>query len=301
VLVLSILAPLVGALLLVDWPLPATAWVRVVEDFSHVPLFAAVTVALYAYWRFPLRGSAWRALWIAAASAIVIGALTELLQTTVGRNGSWGDFHHDLLGVGIALAAIAFVDARLGLTRLVRGVVAVGALLASTMAAQPVAEMYRAYAYRTAVFPNLAGFDDARALYWILARGVRRTLTPSGLDVEFGDGLYPGVSWFEPVPDWRAYRTLVLEVSNPNEQRLEITLRVHDQQHNVEYADRFNRAITLEPGERRVVRVELADIANAPTSRLLDLQRVSDVSVFRSGPAGPRKLRIHRLSLESPR
>ncbi len=298
---LSILAPLLGVLLFVDWHLPPTVWVRVLEDFSHVPLFAAVTVALYALWRFPLRGSAWRALGLAGIFATVLGALTEVLQTHFGRSGSWSDFGNDLLGIGIALAAIAFVDVRLGVPKPTRIGVAIGALAASTLAAQPVAEMARAYSYRKAVFPDLAGFADPLALYWVLARGVKRTLTPAGLQVEFGSDRYPGVSWFEPVADWRTYHALVLDVTNPNTTALEITLRVHDQQHDLEYADRFNRAITLQPGERRVVSIPLAEIANAPASRLLDLQNVSDVSIFRSGPAGPRWLQIHRLSLEGKR
>jgi hypothetical protein len=297
-LLLVALVLFVGLLLLVDWHFPATTWWRVIQDFSHVPMFAALTAAVYCFLRFPPRVSSRLALLIAAGSATAIGAVTELLQSNVGRSGSWGDFRQDLVGVGVALCTIAAIDSRLTRMRSLRGLAASLAIVSIGVAAAPVAHMYSAYAYRDANFPELATMRDAREMYWILARGVRREIDGDGLMVEFGQDQYPGVSWYEPVPDWRGYRSLTLEVSNPNDARLEITLRIHDRAHTHEYADRFNRVVALRAHERRRVIVSLEEVRVAPFSRAMDLARIADVSIFRSSAAGSAALRIHRLALE---
>jgi hypothetical protein len=297
-LLLATLVLFVGLLLLVNWHFPATNGWRVIQDFSHVPMFAALTAAIYCFLRFPPRVAGGPALLIAAISAIAIGAVTELLQSYVGRSGSWSDFRHDLLGIGAALCAIAAFDARLALMRGLRGGAAMLAIVALGVAATPVAQMYRAYAYRDANFPELAAFRDGREKYWTLARGVRREIDGDALVIEFGPDQYPGVSWYEPVPDWRGYRSLVVEVTNPNDVPLEITLRIHDRAHTSEYADRFNRAVGLRPRERRRIVVSLEEVRVAPEGRAMDLGHISDISIFRSSASGPPALLIHRLALE---
>jgi hypothetical protein len=297
-IVLALLLLLIGALLLVDWRFPPTAWWRVIEDFGHVPMFAVLTVALFVFLRsaMPLRPA--RSLVFAAVIALLLGGATEIAQLYVGRDASWGDLLRDALGVGIAVVLCMSLDEQLRMRGMQRLALLAIAMSMLGYAVLPVVEMVHAYAYRNAQFPMLASFGNPIELYWVRSLGSRRLLAGDAMRVEFTSEPYPGVSWHEPVPDWHDYRSLVAEVSNPNDLPVEITVRVHDSAHNWEFVDRFNKAFLLAPNERRVLRIDLEDVRRAPAGRAMDMRRISDVSIFRSGPKGPAAVLIHALRLE---
>jgi hypothetical protein len=297
-IVLALLLPLIGALLLVDWRFPPTEWWRAIENFGHVPMFAVLTGVLFALGR-AIRPLTPRRNYIyAGAAALFLGAATEVAQLYVGRDASWGDLSSDVLGIGIALAICALVDGRMRFLAVMRFGLLVVAVGMTSYAALPVIEMLRAYAHRNAQFPVLAQFEDERELFWTRSVGSRRTIKNGSMHVELRGEPYPGVSWFEPVPDWRGYRWLVLEISNPNDSALEITVRVHDSAHSWEFADRFNQPFVFAPQERRTLRIDLEDVRHAPLGRAMDMEMISDVSIFRSGPKGPAAIVIHALRLE---
>lgn len=289
----------VGALLLVEWPFPATAWWAVTEDFGHVPLFALLTVALLGVTRARSGTVSLRAYAMAAVIAATLGGGTELAQIPVGRDASWTDFWHDLLGIAVALGLYAACDRRLALSRKARGGLVVLCLAGLVPVAWPLVKVARAYAYRASLFPNLTDFSTDRDSFWTIGIGARRVFKPGALVVEFVAERYPGVSWFEPPPDWRGYKNLVLDVENPNDVAMALTLRVHDRQHRSGYTDRFNREFDLAPHARRTIRASLEDIATAPRNRRMDLAHIAGVAVFRSGPPGPRRMVIHALRLEA--
>jgi hypothetical protein len=73
---------------------------------------------------------------------------------------------------------------------------------------------------------------------------------------------------------------------------------VHDRRHGKTYIDRFNRRVQLAPTERRVLRIALEDIQHGPRDRLMDMGRISDITLFRSGKTGSRRVRIYTVRLE---
>ena len=75
---------------------------------------------------------------------------------------------------------------------------------------------------------------------------------------------FPGVAFHEPVPDWRRYKILVIDVENPGDAPLKLGVRVHDRLHNRMYNDRFNRNFELAPKERRNLRILVEDIRHGP-------------------------------------
>jgi hypothetical protein len=116
--------------------------------------------------------------------------------------------------------------------------------------------------------------------------------------VEFGAEEFPGVAFHEPVPDWRRYKTLSIDVENPDGEPLDLVVRVHDIRHKRIFNDRFNRKFELAAHERRNLRISLEDIRLAPRGRHMDMAHVSDITLFKGTPEGSRKLRIHSLRLE---
>ena len=89
--------------------------------------------------------------------------------------------------------------------------------------------MVRAYVHRNAQFPVLASFDSRVELAWIVGYGIRRDVIAGVLEVEFVRRVFPGFSFYEPVADWRKYKTLIIDAENPElEQVLHLGVRVHD-------------------------------------------------------------------------
>ena len=112
--------------------------------------------------------------------------------------------------------------------------------------------MVRAYLHRDGQFPVLASFDSRVELYWIVGYGIKRDVHDGMLDVQFDRDKFPGFSFHEPVPDWRRFHTLAIDVENPDEPAAEAgDARARHRGHGREYIDRFNRNFELAPRERR--------------------------------------------------
>jgi hypothetical protein len=128
--------------------------------------------------------------------------------------------------------------------------------------------------------------------------GVNRSIEGGALEVEFTRAPFPGVALHEPVADWRAFRTLLIDLENPEDKKLQFTVRVHDRGHALSYNDRFNRRFELDAGERRTLRIDLREVERAPRGRLMNMRQISDIRLFRDAPDGARRLRIYTLRLE---
>jgi hypothetical protein len=197
-----------------------------------------------------------------------------------------------------SLAVYALFDRR---SRLARGtwlVALVVALACVTFYVTPLVRMGVAYAHRNGQFPVLADFRSPVEPFWTVGYGTNRVRKGDALEVEFVGGPWPGVSLHEPVADWSAYRTLLIDVENPDAEKLELTVRVHDRGHFQIYSDRFNRHFELAAGERRMLRIDLEDVARAPKGRRMDMRQISNIALFRDTPGGARRMRIYTLRLE---
>jgi hypothetical protein len=144
----------------------------------------------------------------------------------------------------------------------------------------------------------LADFHSRIELYWTMSIGVHRQIVDDALEVKFGAQEFPGVSFHEPVPDWRRYRILAIDVENPGDAPLRLTVRVHDRFHNRMYNDRFNRNFDLAANERRILRILVEDIRHGPRDRLMDMAHISDITLFKGSAPGSDRLRVYSLRLE---
>jgi hypothetical protein len=290
---------LVGSLLLfVELPIPPTEAGRTIENAGHVPLFMLVTLSvLFVLRERPGFTGARLYVW-AGLAGIGAGFLSEVIQRPLRRDASWDDVFADALGAVCALALYALFDRHSALKRWHRILAILIAATCIVTYVAPIATMTRAYLHRNGQFPVLANFESRAEMFWTRNIGVRREIAGGALVVHFVADETPGVSFHEPVPDWRGYRTLVLEVENPSTESLNLGVRVHDRKHNWSFNDRFNRSYDLAAGERRTLRIGLDQIRNGPKNRLMDMQRISDITLFRGKKTGSRELRIHGIRLE---
>lgn len=287
-----------AALLFGPLPIPATYAGRTIENAGHTPLFFIATLAVLVVLRYDLKIEGLRL--YALAGLICIGAalVSEIIQQPLQRDASWEDVLADTVGVVCALSVFVLFDRRASIGKSLRVAALLIALVGLATYLQPIVSMARAYLHRNGEFPVLANFSSNIELYWVVGYGVNRDIVRDALEVEFYSGQFPGLSLHEPVPDWRGYQTLVIDVENPAAETLILAVRVHDHGHGKAYFDRFNRRVDLAPGERRQIRIVLEDIKHGPRGRLMDMGHISDITLFRAGFTGSRRMRVYSLRLE---
>jgi hypothetical protein len=274
-------------------------WYPVLLNTGHGVVFALVAVLCHGVLRAIPRIDSRRVYVGAFGSAVMLGAVVELLQVPIGRDADLADVGRDALGAWIGLALLAAFRE----SGAVRRRVALGAsvVVPLTILAVPVVECIGAYWRRAAEFPVLVDFTSEPSQYFVqrtetvlewtaLPAAWSRTPGEHALRVEFFSGPYAGVDFLEPAADWSGYRELVLDLTNPSQAALPLTLRVHDSAHDQSYDDRYNGTVVLPPAQRAVVAIPLADIERGPRDRQLDLSSIADLMLFLSLADAPQAL-----------
>ena len=297
-LILVALLVAVATLLFMRLPIPPTYAGRTIENAGHLPVFALVTFGLLIVLRQDFKFEGGRLYALAGVLGAGLGFLSEAIQRPLARDASWDDVFTDAVGAVTALALYALFDRRSGLGRGTKLFAFVVALACAVYYFTPLVRMTAAYVHRNSQFPVLADFRSGIEIDWTASYGVNRIIRRDALEVQFARGRFPGFSLHEPVPDWSAYKTLVIDIENPEDVALGITVRVHDRGHGDRYADRFNRHFDLAPRERRTLRIALSDVEKGPKSRLMNMRHISDIRLFRDNRNGAKRLWIHCLQLE---
>jgi hypothetical protein len=280
----------VGVLLLA--PLPhawQSGWRARLLDFGHVPLFAALTVALWP----ALRGPWYRPV----LAAVAVAALGEVLQGFVDRTPDWADLLHGALGALSAGVALRGWEGPRTAARL-----ALHAAAALGVLAWPVAEygpgLLDAYEAHSD-FPTLADFSTARqSVRWHCRQATLQRVPCPGRPggwagrLEFlpGPAKYPGASLEPAVGDWTGYRRLCWSLT-VEEGPLVLAFSVRAGSRH------YDTQRTFGPG-RHTPAVELAVAAARAEGGPLDLARVTGALVFVIRPASPRVVTLHRVWLE---
>ena len=303
-------------LLLMPLSLGISLGSQALENAAHAPLFAVVALLALRARRHARPGMVltlkdYLVVW---GLMVLFGALTEIAQGFTGRDPSLEDLANDALGAALALAGTAclrreqFVTARPACW-IVPALIAVGALL---YAAPPLWSA-AAYAQRWIQRPVLWQWRTPLDDYFISHAGTQvyripaaaclsdpATPMPAGqaLWIALDSGRYPGLWLDEPYPDWRGYRTLLIDLANPGAEPVPLTLRVHDARHNYHYDDRYNETFELPPRQRTRLQIALRDIERAPRGRPLDLARVAGLMIFRAEPAASAAICLLSIQLE---
>jgi hypothetical protein len=256
----------------------------------------------------------------AAATVVtmaLLGAATEVLQGLLGGDAEVDDAICDVVGsiaassfwVYMHLRARADTGARIGRSV---AILACAATIGYWIA--PMVRCADAYWNRYAQFPVLAQFRSQRDLYFITSSAGEMQIVPVALrassDNTGGDtpstalravldhDRWPGITLSEPISDWRRYRMLALDLSNPGESAMSLRLRINDRAHDGEFDDRFNSDVSLPPRGRTTIRIPLEGVASSPRSRRMDMSQIAEVALFRDGSAPGQVVLLHRIWLQ---
>jgi hypothetical protein len=288
----------------------------VLQNFVHGPVFGLVAMAtlrtIGAHPSMSGRRAGTRTL-IAFAVTAGIAAASEIAQIPGPRDASFEDLIVNFVGAATALALVRRHEVRspdLAHQRLALGL---ASLTGSLFLLAPLLPAAVAYGIRYQQLPDLVRFHgprlDAIDTYFIVDSPVhpaflnlpdrwRKPDDPASMKVPLPPILWPGLSLDEPYPDWRAYSSLLLDLTNPGDRPLELSLRIHDVRHDHEYSDRFNWRITLPAQSRETIRVPLAAVRDAPRGRQMDLEHIAGLLLFRTGPERADVVYVTRITLE---
>lgn len=283
-------------------PPPASRMNAAVHDFSHVVVFAlAGLAATRALWR---ESGGWP---IALAAVLVLGVglgyATEVVQARLGGSLSPGDVGRDLLG---ALTGFAFAGVLRGPRRIGWALAGVAGLVIGFV---PLLQTWRDYGARDARFPVLFDPAVAESHAWtesVSGEPLRIALLPEAwrgsdgtlaaeLRLEGGD--YQGLQFDEPTPDWRGHDTWCIDLVNPGDQPLRVTLRAEDVAAPQE-SERFSADVTLAPRSRERVRLPIRDLHPPAPGRALDPATIRRAFVFHWGSAPGQRLYVGKTWLE---
>jgi hypothetical protein len=298
----------------------------VFQDGCHAPAFAVlslITLTLLARHARRLEGASGaqtrttaRTAFVQSAATVVamslLGAATEGLQDLLGRDAEFDDVVSDVVGslAGAGLWVYLHMQARADATaRIARSVALLVCAGALWFWSNPLLRCANAYWHRDTQFPVLAQFRSQRDLYFVKSSARQTRIVAAGqsanqgesgtaLQVGLDSGRWPGITLAEPVPDWRGYGALALDLSNPGSTALPLHLRINDREHNGALDDRFNIRLLLPPNVRTTIRIPVEQIARSPRTRRMDMSRIATVILFRDGSAPGEVVVLHRVWLE---
>lgn len=296
-LLLAAIVPPAIAAFLVPPPGDAGRVQNALMDLAHAPAFALLTLAVVTLGfressRRLIRTAA--AVWLLATAA---GGLIEVLQNLVGRNGTWPDAVANSLG---AAAGVLLANSRLRWN--VRWIVPLVLLGAASWAPS---QILFDRAMQPLEMPRLASFETSRETTRWTTKGAeidrvrsRSTHGDWSLQIRAEAGEYPGVALQWPEPDWSAYGEFAFDVYVDGDEPISLAVKIHDDRHNYEPDDRFERLIPVSPGWN-TVRIHLTEVRHAPASRELDLRRISFVQFFLVQPERPQTFYLDHLRLSA--
>lgn len=281
--------------------LQSSLLMREIYNFGHTPLFIIIAFSTcYIASNYIRR----KKLMLSSVflACLVYGGLVEILQQYVGREASWLDFIFDTIGtvIGILLYAAFYLYNKKRLL-----LIALSVILLALALTKPLSFFY-SINKTNKNFPLLFDGEHIFSKRSISAINATTTIKKSAkewksnpsniLSIHFLRHQSSGVSLIQTQQDWSTYSYFMMDVYNPNHYAINIVLRIHDQQHNNQYHDRFNHTYTIHPGYSKI-QLLVDYIEKQPAHRRINLHKVAGVILFIPASSNEHTLYIDNIYL----
>lgn len=272
--------------------------VKSLWNFGHIIFFSILLLLVQSFK--PL--THWRQWLLVSAIALVLGVGIESIQYFVGRNSSWSDLLHNLFGVWIGLFWGQKPTLQIWCLRL-------ASLWCVLPSAWIVIDSVWVDQEMRKQFPLINSFELRPEIQQVRANVKREKIQKVSdialhgsysLAVHLTTQKYSGIRLVGPYGDWSPYQFLVMDFYNPDDEPFVLVLKISDYQHDIgsnQYADRFNRVVTLHTGWNEV-RINMDDIRNAPAEREMQLEKMTGLGVFAVKLPKPRTFYWDNVRLE---
>jgi VanZ family protein len=288
-----VLLIIISPFFFIGGPTPAsTPLFRTLWDCGHLLFFAGLVIVL----KTRMNISGWRPCVVISAVVFVVGGAIEVIQAHTGRDGNWQDLLHDLVGTWLGLFWLQRSNLWVWLCRLATIV-----LILPNMWLVFLAGLMQWQSAQN--FPLLAGFENSTDVnHWhgkVEVSSEQHTQGINSLKIYFDSKKYSGATLKDYLGDWRGYHTFSLDIYNPQEQALNLVLRINDLNHEFgpnAFSDRFNLNLVVEHGWNHID-IPLARVEHAPATRLMDMQNIVSVVIFAVQFNEPKIIYIDNLVL----
>lgn len=225
---------------------------------------------------------------VIASMLLVLGVACEGLQAFVERSPSMSDVIANGCGVVAGLCLCLSRQRTARACRMGLSMFAASLLIGAIWS--PVFELHDCYLQHQE-FPLLASFERPRELNtWCAHEAIIdqsttwSTMGSSSMCVRGAAGTeYPGAILERPFNNWDESAALEMDVFNPGDKPLTLRISIADKQHAATghaTTDRFGSSVELPSGKQVHVRIELADVRNAPASRRMDMTQIELLNLF---------------------
>jgi len=246
-------------------------WLKHAWNLGHTLFFFVATITYYRYRPFQSQTSVFLFLGILVGLSFVI----EISQSYIGRNFSSIDVRRNLTGAALAVLVVKrplLHPSLVGIFSLVFLLDLSGLFF----------KLYSEYQIQNRA-PIIEDFEKLTSLSrWSEGTDFQvESESPSNI---VGYKLlqpskYSGIGMDFLLRDWSSFKSLLMDVYIPEGQSRLLAIRVHDNQHNNQYSDRFNTSVQIEPGWNRII-IPLSKIRYAPKTRELNMQNIANLGVF---------------------
>jgi len=272
-------------------------------DIGHILFFFIFSYLILLNWPKSLETTFFRQSIAVIFIVICLGVLIELIQAGSARTPNIMDLIRDIIGCLVALSfwpqAIKTISkAKLKMFQMISVVlVAIAFFPMVTAFLDEITAMKQ--------FPVLSDFEtrfekdrwagdaDFSIDHEIYYHG------KASLKVNLNTSLYSGFGLKYFPRNWLNYSELQLSIFNPDREAIQITCRIHDEQHTQSlqlYEDRFNRRFSISSGWN-LIKIQLKQIENSPNKRKMALNQIQGLGLFATSLSKPRTVYIDYVRL----
>lgn len=108
---------------------------------------------------------------------------------------------------------------------------------------------------------------------------------------------YPGLRPELEKKNWSSYKSLSLDVYNPQSETVHLAVRIDDRADAPDYADRFNHEFELNPGANKVT-IPFDELVTSGTKQKLNLGAIQQLLFFLVDPKEKKELFFDYIRLE---
>ena len=231
------------------------------------------------------------------------GLITEIVQLFFERNFELKDLANDILGgiFGFSIAQLSnqskwWKNLLIIISSSILFLLGVRSLIIALIDQQKIQSEY----------PILADFEHWAELgRWDLASAeINLSQThvrhgESSLQVLFMPDKFADMSLENLSPDWDEYKFINFSIYNPNQEPLDIHLKIYDQKHRPNgylYEDRFNQVIIASHGWTDYS-IPLDKVRNMPYDREMDMKKIANFTLFMMALKKPVILYVDHIRL----
>jgi hypothetical protein len=237
---------------------------------------------------------------LTGTSALVIGTFIEVVQNHIGRNANWLDIYRGFLGAVFCNLLFIFKKNQNKLS--IASLCLIISLIVYDqknlfIAIKLEAEMYVNY-------PSLATFNSHNSvLNWTGNKLVIINLPGTSLNVLNatleGNKSYTTITLKHFPQNWAKYNTLEIGLFLLGEETIKICIKITDLEHNnnnQSFENRFNICQDIAP-KLNHLKIPLFLIERGPIDRKLNLQEISEVTIFARNLENKKDINIHYVQL----